>query len=312
VRVKEILAGRVSIQELWPLTLPEMATTSWDDPVEDSRLVTWLKGDPRTDEILFGCPATSRSFARATSHFDRYLHFGGMPVVHDPDLSEEDRQEWLKNYQRTYLERDVADLAALRDLGPFVVAQKALAARSGRLVNFSDLAKTASISPATARRFLRYLEVSCQVLTSYSYQKNPEKRLSKMPKIHFLDPGVLRSVVGRRGPLTGEEFESAVVAEIYKQVKTASLPVDFFHLRTYDGREVDLLLELEEGYVACEIKLTESARPTDARPLRGLGELLHKPLLKSLVISQDRDVRLLEKDVVAVPAAWLLSPPGDD
>jgi len=43
-----------------------------------------------------------------------------------------------------------------------------------------------------------------------------------------------------------------------------------------------------------------------------LGELLHKPLLKSLVISQDRDVRLLEKDVVAVPAAWLLSPPGDD
>ena len=111
----------------------------------------------------------------------------------------------------------------------------------------------------------------------------------------------------RTGALTGAEFESAVIAECYKQIKNNRLPVSCYHLRTLDGREVDLLLELEEGFVAIEIKSTTNVSATDARHLRDLQELLDKPLLYSFVVSNDARVKSLAREIMAVPAGWLLS-----
>jgi len=232
-------------------------------------------------------------------------------VVHDPDLTDAECEDWLHDYQRTYLERDVVDLAAMRELEPFIHAQKAIAAKSGKMVNFSDLARSSMISPETARRFMRYLELSYQVILLQPYFRNREKRLYKMPRVHFLDPGVMRSILNRRGDPTGEEFESAVVAELYKQIRNASLRMDLFHLRTYDGREIDLLIELEEGFVAVEIKSTMHVAYSDARHLRGLNRLLDKPLIGALLLSMDKEIKRLDNGILAVPAAWALSPPGE-
>ncbi len=307
-KVRESLAGRAAIEELWPLTLPEMLTQSWDDTCRDSRLIRWLRA-PNDFEIFDGVPGTSSSFATQQRQFDSYLDYGAMPTVVDPELSREDRISWLNDYQRTYLERDVADLASLRDLEPFVIAQKVIASHTGRLVNYSDLARSAGIAPATARRFLRYLELSYQVVVLPPFHRNVEKRLSKAPKIHFLDPGILRALLNRWGELSDEEYESAVVAEIYKQVRTARLSIDAFHLRTYDGREVDLLLELEHGFVAFEIKKTRRVARADVRSFHELEELLDKPLLAGFALSQDRDARFLDTRTLALPVAWTLGPP---
>ncbi|MFH0902838.1 MAG: ATP-binding protein [Pseudomonadota bacterium] len=309
-RVRETLAGRAAIEELWPLTLPEMATSSWEDPVCESRLIAWLRQGARTNKTLLGVPAADRGYARAVHWLEQYGRFGGMPVLCDPTLDDTERHDWLRDYQRTYLERDVADLAALRDLEPFVLAQKAIAARSGRTINWSDLARTAGIAPATARRFLRYLELSYQVLLLPPYFRNLEKRLAKMPKLHFLDPGVLRTVLGRRGEPSGEELESAIVAEIYKQVRCSTIRADFYCLRTYDGREVDLLVEIEGGFVAFEIKHASRVSIADARHLRGLADFLDRPLLGCVLLSLDPDARLLAEGIVATPAAWALGAAG--
>ncbi len=306
-RVKESLAGRAALLELWPLTLPELDTRSWSTPVGTSRLLAWLMAGGGAPEPLLGTPAASRSFARHAQTFSRYLQIGGMPVVHDPELSERDCVDWLDDYRRTYLERDVRDLVALTDLDPFVRAQQVAAARTGCTVNFSDLARSAGVAPQTAKRFLRYLELSYQVILLPPYWRNPEKRLAKMPKLHFVDPGVQRSCLTRRGEPTGREYESAVVAEIHKQLVSARLRAELFHLRTYDGREVDLLIELSEGFVAIEIKQTRHVSPVAARGLRGLQALLDRPLLLSLVLSEDREVRWLTNEVLALPSAWALS-----
>ncbi len=308
-KVKESLAGRAAIEELWPLTIPEMMTDSWEDPVRSSRLILWLS-DPRPSRLTVfdGLPVASPGFAFAARQLEQYLEYGGMPVVHDPELTPEERYQWLRDFQRTYLERDVTDLAALRDLEPFVVAQRVIAARTGRMVNFSDLARSASISPDTARRFLRYLELSYQVLLLPPFFRNREKRLSKSPKVHVLDPGILRVLLNRRGELTGEEFESAVVSEIWKQIRNAGLAVELFHLRTHDRREVDLLLELEAGFVPIQVKKALRVGPTDDRSLRDLEELLDKPVLHSFVLSLDREPRELSPGVHALPVAWALGP----
>ena len=136
--------------------------------------------------------------------------------------------------------------------------------------------------------------------------RNLGKRLSRSPKVHFIDPGVQRALLGRRGVPTGNEFESAVISEIYKQIRNCRLPVTFHHLRTSDGREVDLLLELEDGYVALEIKLTERVSPRDARHLRRLEGVLDKPVLHALVLSNDAQIQRLADGITAVPVAWSL------
>ena len=72
------------------------------------------------------------------------------------------------------------------------------------------------------------------------------------------------------------------------------------------GRIIDLPLELEEGYVPVEIKLTERVSPRDARHLRRLEGVLDKPVLHALVLSNDAQIQRLADGITAVPVAWSL------
>ena len=304
-QVRESLAGRITLLELYPLTIPEMMTDSWDDPVVDSRLVRYLKtGD--LDILASGIPLQSDRYAKAVDYLDHYLDFGGMPVVSGDTMSPEDRYGWLQDYLRTYLQRDLRDLANLRDLVPYVRMLKALGGLAGGLLNMNELARLAGVTHRTVKRFVTYLEISYQVILLQPWFRNWSKRLSRAPKAHFLDPGIQRALLNRRGQPTGFEFESALVAEIYKQVRNARMPVDCYHLRTFDGREVDLLIETEGGYVPIEIKSKDRVSHTDARHLRRLEDILDKSVLQALVLSNDPHIRELGDGVTGLPAGWAL------
>lgn len=84
------------------------------------------------------------------------------------------------------------------------------------------------------------------------------------------------------------------------------MPIDCYHLCTADGREVDLLLETEYGFVPIEIKMTERVASTDARHLRKLDEILDKPILQGLVLSNDPRIHDLGGGIVALPVGWAL------
>ena len=127
--------------------------------------------------------------------------------------------------------------------------------------------------------------------------------------VKFINVDVRRGILRKSGALDGLEWESAVIAEIFKQVKAADLPINFFHLRTLDGKEVDLLLECEKGFIAVECKMTARASGKDFRSMRHLSDILDKPLLAGLVICNEDSVRRWEDTVpfYSIPAAWLLS-----
>ena len=106
--------------------------------------------------------------------------------------------------------------------------------------------------------------------------------------------------------MTGAEFESAIVAEIFKQIKNSRLPIECYHLRTVDGREVDLILETEDWFVPIEIKWTDRIASTDAKHLRNLEDILDRPVLHSFIISNDPGIRNVDKKTTALPASWFL------
>ncbi len=306
-QVKESLAGRVALIELYPLTLPERLTSSWSDDVKPSKLIQFLN-DPDNAACFAGTPQTDQRYAHAETEFQKYLNYGSMPAIVDSSLEHVEKRDWLHDYISTYLQRDIRDLANLRELEPFVRAQKTLASLTSQLLNISTLAKQAGITNITAKRFINYLEISYQIILLPPWFRNQRKRLSKSPKVHFLDPGIQRALLSRSGELTGGEFESAVVAEFFKQIKNSRLPIECYHLRTLDGREVDLLLELEEGYIAVEIKKSRHISSSDAKHLRKLENILDKPLLHALLVSNDPRIQTWDDGTItALPAAWLFT-----
>ena len=149
------------------------------------------------------------------------------------------------------------------------------------------------------------LELSYQVILLHPWFRNLNKRLTKSPKLHFLDPGIQKTLLFRRGVSTGHEFESAIIAEIYKQIKSFRLNVQLYHLQTFDGREIDLLMEMKDGFVPIEIKTTERVSFADAKHLR-MADMLDKPIIHSLILSNDNQVKRIDKGITALPAAWFL------
>lgn len=94
---------------------------------------------------LLDSEATER--IEALEHLARW---GGMREL--LSLDDEDRREWLRSYQQTWLERDLADLTRLSDLLPFRALQRLAMMRSGQLLNYAELGRDAAVSAATARR----------------------------------------------------------------------------------------------------------------------------------------------------------------
>ena len=110
----------------------------------------------------------------------------------------------------------------------------------------------------------------------------------------------------KKGGITGNEFESLVIAEIVKQIKTIDAQVQLYHLRTHDGKEVDLLLETADYFLAFEVKMTSKVSKADIRNFRGLEEILNKPLKRAYVLSNDRETHFFDEKTVALNAAMFL------
>lgn len=304
-KVRESLAGRCLIYELYPLTLPELATTSWDDEIVTSIWQQLLTGKMETSAILPSFLMDKRLHAKSDS-WNHYVRFGGYPALVAEDMTEDDKYTWLKTYVHTYLERDLRDLVSFRDLEPFIKLQRAVAAYTGGLFNASNFSRDVGVTSKTVQRYLEYLRLSYQVIILPAWERNAAKRLMKTPKVHFMDNGVLQAVLQKRGGLTGNEFESLIIAEIYKQAKNIQANVSFHHLRTQDGKEVDLLVETQDGYYAFEIKMADRVTPIDARHLQNLESILDKPLLHAFVLSNDNETHNFSDKITALHAAMFL------
>lgn len=301
-KVRESLAGRCRIYDIYPLTLPEIE--SKDIKLHHS---VWQKMLLHEDYELMPNLTVLPNYANRLVAYNYYLRFGGYPALVNETLTDEERWEWLLDYVRTYLERDIRDIASIRDLEPFVKLQQAMAIQTGQTVTESSLANLIGVSPKTAKQYLNYLYISYQTIVLQSWSRNPNKRLVRAPKVHFIDHGVLQAVLQRRGGLSGNEYESAIVSEIYKQAHAVAADARFYHLRTQDGKEVDLLVETPDGYYAFEIKLADKMQPTDGRHLRKLEDIvIDKPILRRFVVSNDWQTKELETGITAIHAALLL------
>jgi predicted AAA+ superfamily ATPase len=188
---------------------------------------------------------------------------GGFPeVLAKPRLAD----DWYRSYLRTYLERDVRAVSAIRDLAQFRQFLALLASRSGQTLSLTDLAGPLGISVPAVRQWVGILEVTGQVILAQPYFENLGKRLVKAPKLYFTDSGLLCHLLGLRSqaeldrsPFLGPVFESFVASEIAKAQQHHGLRRELYFFRDKLGLEVDFVVPTGGGRLALiEAKATRS------------------------------------------------------
>jgi predicted AAA+ superfamily ATPase len=189
---------------------------------------------------------------------DELLLKGLYPPLYDRNFL---RGDWFTGYITTYIERDARQLLNVRDLSIFQRFVRMCAARTGQILNLSSLASDCGITHNTAASWISVLEASYIVYLLRPHYKNFNKRLTKAPKIYFIDVGLAAWMLGiheleqiqfhaQRGAL----FETFVVTEFLKNRFNQGLTSNLYYWRDSKGLEIDLLLEDGERLQAVEIK----------------------------------------------------------
>lgn len=241
-KVSQTLAGRTALVNLLPFSLDELLGRTAGDPWQLDALPASSAPPPFTpEEIIFK---------------------GLYPRIHDKGLEPHD---WLSAYYRTYVERDVRDLANIGNLETFQRFVRLCAGRSGQLLNLSSLALDAGISHTTARSWISILQAGFIIHLLSPHFTNFSKRIIKTPKLYFLDTGLLCYLLRIREPaefvthaMKGNIFETFVLAELYKAFAHRGETPPLYFWRDQTGHEVDVVLDTGSRLIPIEIKSSET------------------------------------------------------
>lgn len=240
--------------------------------------------------LPFSIPELRGHLPRPT--VDRLILTGFYPRIHDKGL---DPTQALGDYFETYVERDIRQLLAVRDLSTFEKFVRLCAGRVAQILNLSGLANDAGISHTTARGWMSLLEASYIVFLLPPWFGNVSKRLIKSPKIYFHDVGLASYLLGlenegqvARDPLRGNLFENLAVGEALKHRFNRGKRSNLSFYRDRRGNEVDLLVGLGPDLFPVEIKAGATIVDDYFRGLRNIEALLPRvPFGSGLIYGGD-------------------------
>lgn len=246
---KDSLAGRIIEIALWPLSQKEI----------------WYKPYENVVDILFKADFNDLNIAKIElEQIYQAIIDGGYPEVLKIS-SVRGKALWFDSYISTYVERDIRDVAELRDIASFIRFYNIITPRSSTLLNRSDLANDANISEFSVNNYLTMLEMIYQISLLMPYSSNISKRFIKSPKIFLNDTGILTHILNITtpqellvSPKKGEIVETFVFAELKKHISYSLTMPKMYHYRTNDKKEIDFILEKGDKIVAIEVKASQS------------------------------------------------------
>lgn len=241
--ISQSLAGRTSILTLLPLSMNELSDANQLDSLS-------------IDELLI------KGFM--------------------PELYREGSREHLvyyRDYLNTYVEKDLREILAIKNLDKFLRFLTLLAGRVGQVVNLSAMSGEVGVSSTTISEWLSVLEASYIVYKLQPYFSNITKRQIKSPKIYFTETGLASYLLGietanqaNRDPLRGNLFENLIVSEVLKSRLNENQNPNMYYMRTQKGVEVDLIVKKEDILYPFEIKTSMTPNKSFSKHLLSFVE----------------------------------------
>lgn len=297
-QLSESLAGRMEVIELWPLSQGEL------EGRRETFVDRVMSGD--ITAAIAGSDTSSR-----TALIERALG-GGYPEVISR-RNEKRRSAWFGGYLTTILQRDVRDIANIQGLTDLPRLLSLLATRVGSPVNMSDIATSISIPNTTLRRYMTLLEATFLVRLLPAWSTNRERRLAKSPRLMLMDTGLMGHLLALSTPRVEQDASTMdalltnfAFAEVSKQLAWARTTCELLHFRSFNGRDVDLVLEDPTGRVAgIDIQTRVSVNEEDFRGLKALADIAGENFASGVILYPGQDVVPFGKRMFAVPFASL-------
>ena len=214
---------------------------------------------------------------------NRYLHYGGLPVVYLSEYPEEE----LDAYVNTYLKEEILAEGLIRRLPPFSRFLKTIALANAEMINFTKLANDCQVPPSTVTEYVGLLEDTLIGFLLPAWTESKKRKAIRTGKFYFFDPGITHMLAGtetldRNSNLYGKSFEQFICMELraYLGYSRKKLPLTYW--RSKNGHEVDFLLGT---HTAIEVKASKKISRNDFKGLKYLNE---EGVFKNFIlVSQD-------------------------
>lgn len=308
--VSESLSGRVSIMELDGLSQREIYGVDFNKHFIPS------------DEYI---GEREKHLKKYDKDIWKTIHRGSYPELYvNPD------REWTDYYQsyvKTYLERDVNSLIRSGNHLNFVKFMTAVAARTGQILNYANIASEIGVSEITIKEWVSILEKSGLVYILKPYTPSVLSRAIKTPKLYFRDTGLccyltrwLTPETLKNGAMAGAMFETFVINEILKSFANEGIDYDF-EVYYYNGKdkkkktvngvvenvdgEIDLIISENGVLYPIEIKLSSSPKADMASEFDVLDSVPdQKRGTGTIICLYDRKIYLRE-NLVVLPIEYI-------
>ena len=307
-KAQESLAGRVSILELQGLSMREIKGVSFN------------KHFVPTEEYI----SDREKELMPYDNIWQIIHRGSYPELY---VTEREWIDFYSSYVKTYLERDVKDEIEIKDEIAFTKFLVAVAARTGQLLNYKNIADEVGVSQATIKNWISVLDKTGIVYILEPYYSSHLTRAIKTPKIYFRDTGLACYLTRwnsyealENSAVAGNMFETFVINEIIKSFINEGMEYNFsvFYYRGKDKKrfkedgevieeenEIDLIIE--ENGVLYPIEIKKSAKPT--KNMASAFDVLDKDIdkhrgLGAIVCLYD-DKLYLKEDLVVLPIEYV-------
>jgi uncharacterized protein len=297
-KLGDSLAGRMAVLELQPLTAAERARR------DGHFLRAWLAGELRPQFHLAEPTGDALDLARR-------MMAGGFP---EPlQRTPERARAWHRDYLRALLDRDVNDVARIREPREVGRLLSLLALRTGELLNVSTLANELDLRRETVENYLSACERLYLVRRVQPWHSHESKRLIKTPKIHLVDSGLAATLTDlvpedwfQRRARCGHLLESFVLQQLVAQAGWTDPELKFWHYRDKDLVEVDIVMTRGERTWGVEVKATATPTLADVSGLRRLAAQCGKGFAGGVLFhSGEHTLTLSDPRFLAVPISKL-------
>lgn len=298
-RLADSLAGRMEILRLRPLSQYEIAG---EQPVFLEQLFA----------ADFRAGASGNTFPRLHDRLAAILCRGGYPAA-VARTTQRRRSAWYRDYITTLIQRDIRDIASIRNLDSLPKLLSLAASQTAHLFNTTELAAPFSLSRPTIREYLTLLEQIFLIEQLPPWHSNRLSRLIKTPKLHLTDSGLACSLLGidpatlwQDKTLLGQILETFVYQELRKHADSHATDLRFYHFRDKDQVEVDIIIERGRQLAGIEIKAAATVTAQDFKGLRKLQETEPGRFTAGVVFYDGTDILPFGERLFAVPLSLLM------
>ena len=298
--VSESLSGRIGIIELSGLSMRE------------------IKGDSFNRSFVPTMEYVQER-SKSVKPFDNIwevIHRGGYPELQNPEV---DWSVFYSSYIKTYLERDVRSLSAVQNLDDFRKFMIAVAARTGQMINYANIADEVGKDQSTIKRWLSVLEASGIIYLLEPFSSSVLKRAIKTPKVYFRDTGLaayltrwLTPETLANGAMSGAFFETFVISEILKSYSNRGIDYRYC-VSYYRGRdkkktsenEIDLIIEENGTLYPVEIKRSSKVTADQTSAFSVLDGIPDKKRGMGAVICMCPQPGVLRENILQLPVWYI-------